>query len=295
MEISVGQPNRFKKIFEVLKELYGDLEIIFNDKGFGFQLVDRNKSAFAHLDVKKSPENFPVYNCPNELKICLSMDAFSKAMHPLNNEHQLTLKVDEADAQCPTEMLMEFCDNSGEHRKIGVKLSASNDEEQPPIDYTFDRTVQIESQKLRNFCADVGWVSEKITVTLKQDEIVLFCAGDLGHYEITVPCVEVPQQHINTTHDANALPAPESDITTTTTQTQGNVSGTYPLRYLRNFLKAQDLAPNVKLALANNGPMMVRFEIPPTYGVLQFFLAPLYTEDTNYTGNSDAQNRVDLI
>lgn len=303
MEISVAQPNRFKKIFEVLKELYGDLEIIFNEQGFGFHLVDRSKTAFASLDVKNSQANFPTYRCPNELKICLSMEPFSKAMHPLNNEHQLILKVDDDQADCPTKMTMEFKDSAGERRTIGVKLSSSSEDEHQLNDYLLDRTVQIESQKLRNFCADVQWVSENITITLKQSEIELYASGDHGDYRITVPCVEVKQDPKLLGDAANALPAPEmdSDITTTATQTKGDVRGTYPLRYLRNFLKAQDLAPIVKLALSSNGPMMVRFEIPGPdgseagYGVLQFFLAPINTEDTNYTANSNDQNMMDLI
>ena len=70
MEISVAQPARFRKIFEVLKELYTDLEVEFTKSGFGFLLEDKTGTAFVHLNVNNRPENFPIYNCPEPLKIC---------------------------------------------------------------------------------------------------------------------------------------------------------------------------------------------------------------------------------
>jgi len=300
MEISVAQPARFKKIFEVLKELYADLEVEFTSTNFGFLLEDKTGTAFVHLNVLNRPENFPTYVCPQPVKICVSMENFCKLMHPLNNEHTLELRIPPEQAAQPTQLFVEMQDVSqgaGPKRKVAIRLSTAQ-EEQGHIDgFTFDRTVQIESQKLRNFCNDIAWVNDKIMVSISINEITLRCKGeDTADYSLTIPCVLMPDKNRvvldNNKGAAEPLALPPSNLAATGVETKGIVSGIFSLKYMKNFLKAQDLATNVLLSLAIDGPMLLRFEMND-YGVLEFFLAPIQIEDSPFSDTKAATNAMD--
>ena len=290
MEISVSQPARFKKIFDVLKELYVDLEVEFTKQGFGFLLADRSGSAFVHLNVHNTPSNFPIYNCPESVKVCLSMEPFCKLMHPLNNDYTLNLNIKPEEAKQPTELFVRMQDESQgtlqPSYKGSIKLSSSTEEQRQLDPFTFDRTAQIPSQKFKGYCNDLSWISDRIMVTIKATEIELRCKGDFADVAVQIPCILMPEKNRvvidNGDTEPLALPPTETDISTTNVQTEGDVRGIFSLKYLKNFLKAQDLAGEVQVSLSNDGPLLLRFEMTD-YGILEFFLAPIEIEDSPFS------------
>lgn len=289
MEISVSQPARFKKIFDVLKELYVDLEVEFTDLGFGFLLADKSGSAFVHLTVRNTPTNFPIYTCPEPVKVCLSMEPFCKLMHPLNNDYTLNLNIKPEQAKQPTELFVRMQDESQALQpsyKGSIRLSSSTEEQRQLEGFTFDRTARIESQKLKGYCNDLSWINNDIMVTIKATEIELRCKGELADVAVQIPCILMPEKNRvvldNAEPEPLALPPTESDISTTNVQTEGDVRGIFSLKYMKNFLKAQDLAREVQVSLSNDGPLLLRFEMTD-YGVLEFFLAPIAIEQSPFS------------
>ncbi len=291
MNITVAQPTRFKRVFEVLKELYIDLEIKFDQNGFGFLLVDKFEICFGHLRIPNRPDQFPVYEVKKPLKICVNMARFCTALHPLSNEHTLHLSVPEDQADHPSQLFLQMEDKSekpdflGNERTIVLKLSTPQDEDGEDFkNISFDRTMQIDSQKLRSYINDLAGINEKVMVTITDKELVLNCNNESMDYNLKIGCVSMPQENYVTLKDGAedgeqqqaALPAPVTELSS-----KDPVLGVFPFKYMKLFVKAQDLSDNVLLSMSNNGPMLWRF-VMENYGVLQFFLAPISVEKSPF-------------
>ena len=281
MNISVAQPTRFKRMFEVLKELYTDLEIQFEHDSFGFKSVDRNRVCLGHLRVNNLAEHFPIYQLEKPVKICINLQQFCTVLHPVKNEHTLSLSVPADQIDQPQELVIVMEDTSqqggndadytGDKRTATIKLSNPEGDEDSIDNLMFERTVQIDSGKLRSYIGDLVGISEKVSVTINDRSMVLYCQSDRMAYDLKIGC-----RPIEPTPAANALPGPVLTLPGPIEPAQA-MTGIYPLNYMKLFVKAQDLSSQVLLSLSNKGPMLWRF-VMGEYGILEFFLAPIVTE-----------------
>lgn len=296
MDITVAQPSRFKRMFEVLKELYNDLEIQFDQDGFGFRLVDKTTTCFGHLKVDNRPEHFPVYQLKKPVKICINVAQFCTVLHPLSNDHTLRLKVPDEQIDQPQELIVFMEDMSqsdsddfmGDKRSATIKLS--NPEQEDSLEgenLVFEKTVQIDSNKLRSYIGDLAGMSERVTVTIGDTNMQLYCQSDRLDYHLKIGCKPI------VTQGQPALPSTDGkggDLPLSA----GERTGVYALRYMKLFVKAQDLSGKVLLSLSNEGIMLWRFEMKD-YGLLQFFLAPISTEPNMFGKNQEAPEEEELL
>lgn len=253
MEVTTVQANAVHKLFESLKEILSDANLIFDSTGISMTAMDSSRVAIAHLRLYS--ENFEHYYCPQRIQIGLNMLCMYKLIKIVNNNDILHLFIDENN---PNELGIRI-ENSDKNSSTTFHLKLLDIDEDiiqiPDID--FECVITLPSNDLQKICRDMNHISDNsVHIKSIDNRLILSCKGDFANQETILK------------ENTNGL---------TFSKQNKEVEGTYSLKYLNLFMKSCNLCSTAELFLKNKFPLIIVFNIA-NLGKVQYGIAPKISE-----------------
>lgn len=262
MEFRTIQATVIKNLFESIKEILMDVNMVFDLTSIKCTAIDGNKVACVHFSLDTS--KFEYYSCNNTLVIGVNMNSLHKLIKPIttgdtitmyatkNNRHRLCIVIENVEKRTRTTSYLKLLDIDQDIISI------------PHVE--FDNIITIPCVDFQRHCKDMMMISDKVTFICREDMFSLECSGDFADLVI-----EIRRQ------DNNIIV--NSDTTCNVVENNdehGSESintGTFSLKYINLFIKSSTLCSNVEIYLKKGYPLILVYRIGGL-GKIQFCLAP---------------------
>ena len=238
------QANAFRTVFEVLKDIINDVNIVFRPEGIIVVTLDTARVTLVHLVMPA--ENFEEYYCESEYTAGLNISNTYKLLKSVTNTDTLSMSIDDS------YLLHIHVENTAKKTSTSFefKLLDINDDmlSVPEIDMNILTTIpSIDFQRVTR---DMSNLSQDIRITRRKNTIELECEGGFANQKTVIECVE---------------PGADKPI--------GNL---FSLKYINMFTRATSLCASVQLMQHGedeNMPIVFRYTVA-NLGELKFYLAP---------------------
>jgi len=247
MDLKTIQASSFKSIFEVLKDILNDVNIYFTSESIIIRTLDTARAAL--VDLNLNAENFEEYNCKNECVAGINITNSFKLLKPITNNDTLSMSYN-------PEFLSFKIEN--ELKKLKTQFSLKlleidEDKIQIPEIVTKVTTV-MNSNEFQRICRDMSNISNEITITRENNQIIFECDGDFAKQKTSIECVD-------------------------NENFEGKLSGTYSLKYLNLFTKSTGLCSSVQIMMEEEMRFLILKYSVANLGELKFYLATKVIED----------------
>lgn len=248
LELQTVQSNALRILCEVLKETLNDVNFIFDEDGLQVMAMDGSHVALIHL--KLFSDKFEKYHCDRKLQIGLNMLSFFKLMKTVTNNDIVTLFVDEH-KEHELGIIIENADKNST-TTFGLKMLEIDEVQMKIPDVSSHSFISMPSNEFQRICRDMMNISDVITMSCKNNNLILECNGDYA-----IQKTEIGEA----THGL------------TFSNEISDVSSVYSLKYINLFTKSTNLSNNVKIYLQSNFPLMLKYNVA-NLGEIMFCLAP---------------------
>lgn len=238
------QANAFRTVFEVLKDIINDVNLIFRPDGLMVVTLDTARVTLVHMFMPA--ENFEEYTCDQECIAGLNVANTYKLLKSVTNTDTLSMTIDEQ------YLLHIKIENSTKRSctSFDFKLLDINDDmlSVPEIEMTVLTTIP--SVDFQRVTRDMHNLAQDIHIKRTHGTLELECEGGFASQKTVIECVE---------------PGPVKPV--------GNI---FSLKYINMFTRATSLCASVQLmqhAEDDNMPIVFRYSVA-NLGELKFYLAP---------------------
>jgi proliferating cell nuclear antigen len=241
MHLKTIQASAFKSIFEVLKDVLNDANIVFDANGMKILTLDTARTAL--IDLTLSSENFEEYTCEYETVVGVNMANLFKLLKIIGNSDTLELTVTRRDS-----MTLKVVNSEKNTSTVfDLKLLDINDDRIELPNVPIESVTTLASVDFQRLCRDMGNISSEINIFRKDSVLLMSCEGEFAKQSTEIECVEVV------------------DIP---------VRGLYSLKYLNIFTKATTMSSKMQLRLNSTTNFLVLHYNVANLGHMEFYLAP---------------------
>ena len=238
------QASAFRTVFEVLKDIINDVNLIFRPEGLTIVTLDTARVTLVHLFMPA--ENFEEYHCDHEQTAGLNVSNTYKLLKSVTNTDTLTMKIDD------TYLLRIHIENSAKKSSTSFdfKLLDINDDMLSVPEIEMNILTTIPSIDFQRITRDMNNLANDIRITRTLDTLELECEGGFASQKTVIECVE---------------PGGNKSL--------GNI---FSLKYINMFTRATSLCASVQLLQHDNDenmPIVFRYTVA-NLGELKFYLAP---------------------
>lgn len=295
----------FKTIFEVFKDVLGDVTIVFqrdskteeaenkkkgkkkdktddpknNDdsKNRGFKIVALDSTMTILVSLKLFESEFAEYMCiPTELPLGINLSHFNKLIKSLDKDESLTLTVDDSCLQ----YLNIIIDNPSRSCKTTYKLKLLdlNNSNYTLPSQSYDALITIPSGDFHRICSDMSGISDFVEITCTSKNVYLKCYGDVAERETVYTADEKGISIVNGLNELGELRSPI-------------VQGVYELKNITLFKKCSSLCTDIQIYMVNDYPIVIKYQIA-TLGRILLCISPVTDKEikadiyNNYTDNT---------
>jgi proliferating cell nuclear antigen len=256
LEIETISPANIRSLVDVLKDLVTDTPIVFDSGGLLVRAMSPERHFIVHMRL--DADKFQHYYC-NELFVGINMLNLHKFMRTLDKSSQdvLVMSINEND---PNHMCI--CLENADKRqriKFSLNLIDLNNPHIMPLPTEFTASIQLASADFLKLCRDMVTVSKVVEIKSVGNQIWFSCSGDIGKYE---------QVMVSDREDADSADPATEEI----------VQGVFLLKYLNLFSKCATLSPAVELFMANDQPLVVRYQVA-SLGEIKLAMASMAPDD----------------
>lgn len=244
MHLKTVQASAFRTVFEVLKDIINDVNVMFRPDGVTIMTLDTARVTLVHLHMPA--ENFEEYTCPTECIAGLNVANTYKLLKSVSNMDNLTMRIDDR------YLLHVFIENPQKKSSTSVEFRLLDiNEDQlsvPEIPMTILSTIP--SVDFQRIARDMGNLAQDITITRREKTIEFECCGDFASQKTILECVDMCKP----------------------TKPIGNI---FSLKYINMFTRATSLCSSVQLmqhADDETMPIVFRYAVA-NLGELKFYLA----------------------
>jgi proliferating cell nuclear antigen len=247
-EFQTVQSHSLKTLFEVLKDVLTDVNIIFDQTGIKIMAMDGNHVALIHL--KLEAENFEYFYCKQKTMIGVCMMSIHKLMKTISNSDTVTMYMDTTN----TDLLHISIRNSEKNSitNFSLKLLDIDEEELEIPDVEIDCIITMNANEFQKLCRDMINIKDVIRITSEKDKISFACEGDFAKWETVIG---------ETSHGLCF-----------NKQTDDYISAEYSLKYINLFTKSTNLCNTIELYLKPNYPLIMKYNVG-NLGEIRFCLA----------------------
>jgi proliferating cell nuclear antigen len=238
------QASAFRTVFEVLKDIINDVNLIFRPEGLTIVTLDTARVTLVHLFMPA--ENFEEYHCDHEQTAGLNVSNTYKLLKSVTNTDTLTMNIDD------TYLLRIHIENSAKKSSTSFdfKLLDINDDMLSVPEIEMNILTTIPSIDFQRITRDMNNLANDIRITRTLDTLELECEGGFASQKTVIECVE---------------PGGSKSL--------GNI---FSLKYINMFTRATSLCASVQLLQHDNDenmPIVFRYTVA-NLGELKFYLAP---------------------
>ena len=258
MELKTIQASVIKNLFESIREILVDINIVFTPESIHSTSIDGNKCACVHFRLETS--RFEQYVCKEDnVVVGISMSSLHKLIKPVSNGDTITMRI----LKNQRYKLYIIIENIEKHTKTTSMLKLLDiDQSILSIpDIIFDNIVTIPCMDFQRHCKDMMTISDKVTFLCNDLSFVMKCNGDFADLVI-----EIARGNTSSKCDERSLTK--------------SCNGTFSLKYINLFIKSSALCSNVEIYLKKGYPLILVYRIG-SLGKVQFVLAPTETDEAN--------------
>jgi len=247
-EFQTVQSHSLKTLFEVLKDVLTDVNIIFDESGIKIMAMDGNHVALIHL--KLEAENFEYFFCKEKTMIGVCMMSFYKLMKTVSNSDTVTMFMEEDN----TDQLHISIRNAEKNSmtNFSLKLLDIDEEELSIPDVDIDCIVTMNSNEFQKLCRDMTNIKDVIRITSEGDKITFSTEGDFAKWETIIG---------ETSHGLSF-----------SKQADHYISAEYSLKYINLFTKSTNLCNTIQLYMKRDYPLILEYSVG-NLGTIRFCLA----------------------
>lgn len=232
-----------KTLFGTLKNMLTDLNIVMTKNRI--TIVGFSNSNDVLVDVVLNAIEFDNYKCiPEKIMICVNAQNLYKIISTASNKSTLSLFINDTDY------------NNGAIIHLGVMMDASinsikllevdsNEFELPAINYT--TAVKTSSNTLQKIIKRMDSVSDVITLSVVDNQIVMNASGDFASSMVNLPVEEGRMQP---------------------------TSSSYEMKALKTVSKMYSSSENVEIEMQDKMPLILTYDIG-TLGSVRFCISAL--------------------
>jgi proliferating cell nuclear antigen len=243
MELRTVQATVLKSLFDGIKEILMDINIVFTPTSINSTAIDGSKSACVNFSL--DTEKFEHYVCTEDSFIIgVNMVSLHKLIKPISNGDVIFMRISKSDRF----KLQIVIENSEKRTRLTSYLKLLDIDHQffeiPNVE--FDNIITMGCVDFQRHCKDMISVSDKVHFSCSNNYLIMKCYGDFADFIV----------EINKNDDENA-----EDI------------GVFSLKFINLFIKSSNLCTNVEIFLKKSYPLILVYKIG-SLGKLQFVLAP---------------------
>ncbi|PNH08933.1 Proliferating cell nuclear antigen [Tetrabaena socialis] len=266
-EAKISQGSVLKKLVEALKELVTEGNIDVSPSGMSLQAMDSSHVCLVSLVLRD--DGFDHFRCDRNMPMGIHFANFSKILKCAGNDDAITLKAEDNADQLT---LMFESSNQDRISDFDLKLMSIESEHLGIPDQDYSAEIKMPASEYQRIVRDLTSIGDTVLISATKEGIKFSTSGDVGTANVTL-------RH-NTTS--------EKQEEHTIIDLKEPVALTFALRYLKNFSNATALAPQVKLSLTKDLPIVVEYQVGEL-GNIRFYLAPKIDDEDNM-GEDEAQS-----
>ena len=254
--IKTTQSNIIRLLFESLKNILEDVNIVCNDQGMKIMATNKIKVAFVHLDLKA--EKFReggVYHCPEPVTIGVNLTNFEKTLKPIGLNDIITFYMRKEDVLRQEYKLNLLVTKPGNYQRTQLTINLLDIEDEPISlpECQFNSIFTIPSTNFQRIARDLSNYSDTVQFVSIGKTLKLCASGDLGENNTIIGEQDSPI-------DPDEEP----------------IVANFPLKYLNLFTKATGLSNSVDFLFnrqqGNRHMLIVQYKVA-SLGTLRFCLA----------------------
>ena len=177
------QTNVFKALFETLKELLGDVNMVFDTDGVRITEMDPYQTCMVDMFLDK--EKLEDYYCPKQVTIGISIPSLQKRLKNLGNNQVLTMYMTK-DNISTLEIVFDSTDST-QQTEFGLDLmDLENDPDLAFPDDDYKLVLSITASEFKQICTTTKSIDTKqIKITYSKGVYVFSAKGLIGNLKIT--------------------------------------------------------------------------------------------------------------
>lgn len=248
------QGGVIRTLFETLKDIIHDSNIIFGPDGAKLATMDSAKCSLVYLKLRA--ESFEEFICNEPTHVGLNMASIYKLVRVCGTHDTIVLYVLK---ESPNELGIRI-ENAEKNSRTDFKLKLLdiNDREISMPELEFDSVVTLPSAMFQRLCRDMLSLSPSMIITSRPKSMTFSCEGDFASQTTTI--------------------GETDDGLTMATNHDDDISSKYSLKYLTLFCKSSALCTTVSIFIKKNHPLIIMYNVAGL-GELKFMLTPLIEDE----------------
>lgn len=230
-----------KSSIDAISNMIDEAGVSADKDGLRLRAMDPAHVALVDFELKK--EGFDEFQVDEPLVLGLDLDRFNTILKRAGPTDKLTLELGEGGNS-----LRIMFENSS-RRVFELPLIEVSEEELKVPSLDFPIFVEIDPKIISEGIKDAEIISDHVTLRSTEESLHIEAKGDLGSVEVKV--------------------AKDEAITF---EAKGECKSMYSIEYLKDMIKASDVATSVRISLGDNIPVKMDFMAPDAR--LSFLLAP---------------------
>lgn len=244
LQLNTVRSSAIRILFESLKEILTDVNIIFSKDHVKISSMDGSKISMVHLKLNTC--EFEHYYCENDLSLGVNITSLFKLIKTVNNSDTLSFFVEKTNPS-KLNIRIQNADKITTYRYQLLEIDNAEFTIQPK---EFDFTITMPSGDFQKICRDMNNMgADKVEIKSINDKLVFSCTGDIAEQETIVGGKDV----INS-----------SNVT----------QGVFSLKFLLLFTKATNLCNTINIYLTNDYPIIIEYSVA-SLGKVKFILMPI--------------------
>lgn len=241
-KISLSDTNMFKSAFEAISAIVDEIICVIDSEGFRVTAMDRSHIAFVSLDLK--PTVFDEFECNAPDKITIDTSEFMRVLKRMKGSDVLTLTNEEGN------LIIKFTGDADREFKLRL-IDMEYDVPEPPA-LEPPVSVEVPSGLVKDCLSDMALFDEKLEFIVDEDYFKVVTNGEFGDAEVKY------------LHGENILEV---------------VRSCYSIPKLQEMFKASKFSDMCEIALGNDMPLVLTFNLLSDDGKIGFLLAPRLEQD----------------
>lgn len=248
------QTNVLKVLFDSLKDLVRDVNMIFTPEGVKILEIDEYDTLMVHLFLDK----LEVYYCPRTIVIGISIPNLAKLLKNVGTSNNIAMYMTEHS----NSVLEIEVDNGDPNQKDEYTMNLMDLDQSTNIhfpDEKYNLVLNMTSADFKNICTTTKAIMTKnIRITHCKGNYTFSAEGEIGTKQMT--------RRSQTFHD-------EDDDEEEPVYSNEIYEGVFDLERLNSFTKCASITKYVKIYLENDCPLICEYELP--CGDLNLILSPV--------------------
>ncbi|MEE8168366.1 MAG: proliferating cell nuclear antigen (pcna) [Candidatus Hydrothermarchaeales archaeon] len=238
---SLTDPKILKYSLEAISNMIDEAGVNVDEKGLRLRAMDPAHVALVDFELQK--DAFDEFQVSEPLVLGLDLDRFNTILKRAGATDKISLELGEEG----NSLKIKF-ENSSK-RVFELPLIEVSEEELKVPSLDFPGLVELDPKIISEGIKDAEIISDHVMLRADEEFLYIEAKGDLGNVEVKV--------------------AKEEAITF---EVKGECKSMFSIEYLKDMIKASDIANSVRISLGDNIPVKMDFLGPSSK--LSFLLAP---------------------